>query len=97
MKNCPLKIENIGEDIYTLMSRGHHDIHEFMRAVRRDGYDWQLGIPSHTWFHAVPHAEGGCIYHESISGARGAFPVTVAYESCHEESYEILAAAEGHV
>ena len=44
-----LDIENVGGDTYIVMSRGHHDIHKFMKQVREDGYDWPLGVPEHCW------------------------------------------------
>ena len=44
-KAYPLEIENVGGDVYVLLSRGHHDIHEFMSKVREEGYDWPLGFP----------------------------------------------------
>lgn len=92
MKNYPLEIENIGDDIYTLMSRGHHDPHEFMRKVREEGYTWPLGMPTHLWFRTTPDSTGDhvCIYSEAKPGSRGAFPVTYATEAPYAELYDHL-------
>ncbi|KVD52493.1 hypothetical protein WM11_25760 [Burkholderia ubonensis] len=46
-KTYPLDIQNVGDDTYIVMSKGHHDVHEFMRQVRADGFDWPLGMPKH--------------------------------------------------
>lgn len=95
MKNHPLEIENIGEDVYTLMSRGHHDPHEFMKRVREEGYTWPLGMPQHLWFRATPDRSGKlvCRYSVAEQGSRGAFPVTFATEAPNEELYESVVAA----
>ncbi len=88
-KVYPLEIENVGEDVYCLMSRGHHDPHEFMRKVREDGYEWNLGIPEHRYYRAVPSRDPytRCIYVEGEPGERGVFPVTVADEAYGECIY----------
>lgn len=88
-KFYPLVIENIGEDTYCLMSRGHHDIHVFMGVVRQS-YSWPLGWPEHIWFRAVPDPTGNlrCRYVEASEGQRGAFPVTYVQEAYGEEGYE---------
>lgn len=85
----PLKIENVGEDTYILMSKGHHDLHEFMRAVREAGYDWPLGMPAHMWMRAVPTRDTGyrCKYVEATPGSRGAFPCTYAWEAYGPYAY----------
>lgn len=85
----PLEIQNVGEDEYILMSKGHHDPHHFMRAVRDAGYDWPLGMPRHVWMRAVPTRIPGyrCMYHEVLPHARGAFPATVAWECYGEGMY----------
>lgn len=88
MKIYPLDPHSVGEDCYIVMSKGHHEAHEFMRAVRRNGYDWQLGWPTQDWYRAVPcNVEGGCKYVEAAPGSRGAFPVTVAVEAYGEDVY----------
>lgn len=89
MKSYPLEIENIGDDTYALMSRGHHDIDEFMNKVR-ESYSWPLGWPEHIWFKAVPDRTGNlkCRYVESSQGRPGAFPVTFVQEAYGEDSFE---------
>ncbi len=81
-KQYPLEIQNTGGDEYQVMSKGHHDIHEFMRKVRADGYDWPLGTPQHLWCKTTPCNTGEytCHYNYVNKGVRGAFPVTVAHE-----------------
>src|SRR3954462_13662344 len=76
-REYPLDIENVGEDIYTLLSKGHHDAHEFMRQVRADGYGWPLGMPKHIWLRCIPPRPGySTCYVEATKGSRGAFPAT---------------------
>lgn len=91
-KIYPLEIENIGDNTYILMSRGHHDVHEFMKAVRKDDCDWCLGMPTHLWFRAVPTRLAGwsCKYHVAKEGERGAFPVTHCQEAYGEDTYESI-------
>ena len=94
VRHYPLNVENVGEDTYILMSRGHHDVHEFMRAVRADGYTWPLGMPTHEWMRAIPApANSGyrCLYVEAKPGSRGAFPATYVREAWGEDRYEALA------
>lgn len=93
VRRYPLDVENVGEDTYILMSKGHHDVHEFMRAVRA-GYSWPLGMPTHEWMRAIPApANSGyrCLYVEAKPGARGAFPATYVREAWGDDSYEALA------
>ena len=92
VKRYPLEIVNAGEDTYIVMSKGHHDPHEFMRAVRAEGYDWPLGMPEHKWARTVP-TKDACRtsnYVFTEPHARGAFPVTYAWEDYNERSYEAL-------
>lgn len=94
VRRYPLSVENVGEDTYILMSRGHHDVHEFMRAVRADGYTWPLGVPTHEWMRAIPAPKASgyrCLYVEAKPGARGAFPATYACEAYGEDRYEAQA------
>ena len=86
----PLEIENIGEDVYKLMSRGHHDIHAFMRKAREE-YDWPLGVPVHVYMKTRPAPKGSgfnCLYNAVPSGTRGAWPATYVSEAWHEDAYE---------
>lgn len=89
-KTYPLDVENVGSDTYIVMSRGHHDIHEFMRAVRIEGYDWHLGIPQHRWAKVVPDTTGACDYRYVFvkEGTRGSFPVTYSWEAYSQDTYE---------
>jgi hypothetical protein len=89
-KTYALEIENIGSDTYILISRGHHDIHEFMRRVRADGYDWPLGEPVHIWMKTRPSRDPGynCFYDVVPEGTRGAWPATHVHEAWHESAYE---------
>ena len=94
VRRYPLSVENVGEDTYILMSRGHHDVHEFMRAVRAEGYTWPLGMPTHEWMRAIPAPKDSgfrCLYVEAKPGARGAFPATYAREAYNEDRYEAKA------
>lgn len=91
-KGYALDVENVGEDTYILMSKGHHDVHEFMLAVRAD-YSWPLGMPTHEWMRAIPApASSGyrCLYVEAKPQSRGAFPATYAREAYGEDRYEAL-------
>lgn len=90
-----IDIENVGEDVYILRARGHHDAHEFMRQVRADGYDWPLGMPVHTYARTVPTSKAGydCVYALCEKAGPGAYPVTYVQEAWGDDSYETLAAA----
>lgn len=98
-KHYPLEIENVGEDTYILLSKGHHDIHDFMKRVRGDGYDWPLGVPTHCYMKTVPTKDEGftCRYEPVLKGVRGAWPCTQAIEDYGDSSYEAVfpAALEG--
>lgn len=88
-KTYPLKIENVGEETYMVMSRGHHEKHTFMEAVREAGYDWPLGAPLHLWYKATPNNEtGGSTYNEVTKDARGCFPATLSVEAYGDEQYQ---------
>lgn len=91
MSKYPLEIENAGEDDYIVMSRGHHDPHEFMRKVREEGFDWPLGMPTHRWVKMTP-CRNGYLYHFVFKGTRGAFPATYAHEAYGEDRYEAICA-----
>ena len=86
----PLRVENVGDDTYILMSRGHHDADAFMRAVREAGYDRPLGMPRHYWIKATPCRCGEHTCHYTILGVpvRWAFPATYAHEAYGEDRYE---------
>lgn len=87
-KNYPLSINNVGDNTYMLLSKGHHDIHEFMKAVRKQGYDWPLGMPEHVWLKAVPNnANGGHSYFHCKQDTTGSFPATFVSEAYGEDQY----------
>ena len=88
-KVYPLSVQSIGEDVYILISRGHHDIHEFMRAVRAD-YTWPLGVPKHIWMKTRPSRDPNytCFYDVVPEGTRGSWPATHVQEAWGEEAYE---------
>ena len=94
-KQYALEIENVGEDVYMLMSRGHHDPHEFMRKVRAEGWTWPLGMPTHEWMKVTPTRIDGlrCMYSIVTQGTRGAIPVTYAREAWNEDAYEAITRA----
>lgn len=96
-KEYPMKIENVGDDVYCLFSRGHHDVDAFMREVRKN-YDWPLGMPEHIWMRAVPGDGplGRCmLLHEAEANSRGAFPVTCVVEEFDQaRQYETLQKAK---
>lgn len=87
----PLEVESIGSDTYIIISRGHHNIHAFMRAVRAEGYEWPLGVPTHIWMKTRPAAKGSgylCFYDPVPQGTRGAWPATHVSEAWGDSSYE---------
>jgi hypothetical protein len=89
MKNYPLSLENIGGDVYTLMSRGHHSAFQFMNEVRQSYEDWPMGHPEWVYLKAVPTRKDGykCLYVEVPAGTKGCFPATVTTEASGEELY----------
>lgn len=88
MKTYPLEIENIGDDVYKVMSRGHHDLSTFMAKVTEEYPSWPMGRPEHLWFKRVPfHDPDGAYdgwFHSVPEGTRGAFPATFCRESYGE-------------
>ena len=82
MTKYPLKIENIGENTYMLMSRGHHDFESFMDKVKEAYPNWPMGMPEHLYYKAVPTRREGyhCVYVPCSKNTRSAFPVTVTVE-----------------
>lgn len=80
-KQYPLKVENVGNDTYQVMSKGHHEPLSFMVAVRAAGYDWPLGQPSHVYFKAFPNGRGETSYSYASQETSGAFPATITVEA----------------
>jgi len=96
MKTYPIEIDNVGDDTYALLSKGHHDPHVFMSKAREDGYDWPLGMPEHIWMRKVPCRSGyfDFLYIEAKQGQRGAFPCTFVSEAySYDDRYEAQTAA----
>jgi hypothetical protein len=71
-----------GDDVATLMSKGHHDHAAFLKACEEH---WGAALPKggdgpvHTWWRWVPARPGSeyrGYYHEANPGERGAFPCT---------------------
>lgn len=80
-KVYPLDPESVGEDTYIVMSRGHHDLEEFMKAAIEDRPRWCLGGPEHTWIKTIPgKGNYNSLYIHVPEGTRGAWPATYCYE-----------------
>lgn len=82
VKRHPLDVESVGGDTYIVMSRGHHDLDEFMREAVKQYPDWQLGGPVHKWVKSVPDRSGefAIRYQFVKEGTRGAWPATYCWE-----------------
>ncbi|MEH6483087.1 MULTISPECIES: hypothetical protein [Pseudomonas] len=82
MKTYPLEIESVGSDTYIVMSRGHHDLEQFMIAALAEYDDWNLGGPEHRWIKTVPCRSGefSSLYMPVKEGTKGAWPATYCYE-----------------
>jgi hypothetical protein len=77
----PLDVESVGEDTYIVMSRGHHDLEEFMAAAVESRPSWCLGGPVHVWVKTTPgHGTHDRLYNFVKQGARGAWPATYCFE-----------------
>lgn len=85
----PLTPFIIGDDTYVVISRGHHDIHDFMAKVRAR-WEWPLGVPQHIWMKTMPppSPEYKSWYQPVPAGTRGAWPCTYVREAYNEDSYE---------
>jgi len=92
MQSYPLEPFSIGDDRYIVISKGHHDIHAFMKAVREDVADSRpLGVPIHTWMKTTPPPPGSgyrAWYSPCTKETRGAWPCTYAHEAYNEDRYE---------
>lgn len=89
MRNYPLEPMKICGDFVAVISKGHHDIHDFMREVRKH-WNCVLSVPEHFYMRTVPPREDdlACWYEVVPKGTRGAWPATYAHESPMEDSYE---------
>ncbi|MFG8317771.1 hypothetical protein ACEOPL_26615 [Pseudomonas aeruginosa] len=79
MSKHPLSPISVGDDTYIVMSRGHHDLTEFMRAATNAYPYWQLGGPAHMWCKTTP-CKDGWRYNFVKEGTRGAWPATYCWE-----------------
>ena len=92
MKKYPLEIRPFDDDGWILVSKGHHEIHEFMRAVAEHGNDEPMGVPQHLWFRTLPRPDHVNRVEWMLAEpvARGVWPGTMS-ESCSvDESYSAL-------
>lgn len=82
MKKYELDIENVGNDTYILMSRGHHDINDFMNKCKEEYETWRMGNPQHVWCKTVPCNNGtyACLYVIVDQNTKGAWPATYCWE-----------------
>lgn len=88
VKGYPLEVENVGGDTYIVMSKGHHDLDEFMKAVQ-ESWDWPLGKPEHVWIKSTPNnIDGGTIFHVVEESVRGSFPATYSWEAYGDDRYK---------
>lgn len=89
-KDYPLDVQNVGDDTYCVMSKGHHDSDVFMAKVREDGYDWPLGNPKHVWVKTTPCNTGEYQSHYNIvdEGTAGAWPATYSWEAYGEDQHK---------
>lgn len=78
----PLAVESVGSDTYIVMSKGHHDLDDFMREAVKAFDDWRLGGPVHKWCKSVPDRSGefSMRYEFVPEGTRGAWPATYCQE-----------------
>lgn len=77
-REYPLELENVGGDVYMLMSWGHHDFDTFMKAVKEAYPTWPMGAPTHEYF--VKHPKKGWAAAPCDREHRRAIPATVTYE-----------------
>ncbi|WP_258191582.1 hypothetical protein [Pseudomonas aeruginosa] len=80
MSKHPLSPISVGDETYIVMSRGHHDLTEFMRAATNAYPDWQLGGPAHMWCKTTP-CKDGWRYNLVKEGTRGAWPATYCWNT----------------
>lgn len=83
MKKYELKIENWGDDVYMLASKGHHDIEKFKDECNKEYEDISSSLDScncpceHLWYKVVPRDGYNSWYAPVDKSVRGSFPVTV--------------------
>lgn len=88
------KFHKIQRAAVKVLPAGHHNVHEFMRKVREEGYSWPLGMPQHVWCRTVPTRDPGysCKYVICDGPGRGAYPATYVQEAWNDDSYEAITA-----
>jgi len=80
-KQYPLDVQSVGSDMYIAMSKGHHDIEEFMKAAVAEHPGLSLGGPAHVWVKTTPgNGTYDCMYNIVQQGVRGAWPATYCWE-----------------
>lgn len=79
MRAYPLEIKSVGDDTYIVMSRGDHDLDQFMDEVIKDYRDWNLGGAKQVWIKTTP-MNGGWRYSLVDQSVRGAWPATYCWE-----------------
>ncbi|WP_369991232.1 hypothetical protein [Pseudomonas xanthosomatis] len=80
-KQYPLDVQSVGSDMYIAMSKGHHDLEEFMKVAVAEHPCWSLGGPAHVWIKTTPgHGTYDCMYNIVPQGTRGAWPATYCWE-----------------
>lgn len=75
----PLEVESVGSDTYIVMSKGHHDLTEFMTEAVKQYPGWFLGGAEHVWCKTVP-SKGQSWFHFVAPSTRGAWPATYCWE-----------------
>lgn len=78
-----LDVQNWGDDVYMLASRGHHNINEFKDECFKEYEHIAQALKNcdctcvHTYYKAVPCDGYSSYYVPSNKDVRGSFPVTV--------------------
>ena len=75
----PLEVESVGSDTYIVMSKGHHDLTEFMTVAVKQYPSWFLGGAEHVWCKTTLRPDGSW-YHFVEPGTRGAWPANYCWE-----------------
>ena len=85
-KDYQLDLINAGEDTYCLMSKGHHNIEEFAKAVKKDYPRWRMGIPETCFMVRAPRAGYASYYYECDESHKNAIPFTICTEDYSDEA-----------
>lgn len=97
-KEYPLELENWGDQQYLVISRGHHDLDEFKKAVNKEYSSWGnfFEVAYHTYYKATPKDGCRAWYTPCSKGIRGAFPATVAQEGWTQEATDQMNKEPSH-